>query len=112
MELNEFLSDRFAALYYSHSLGRIKINPRRSTPEFLLVTNIGWGELQHPERHQNIEYKTMEKGYYESGLSIRDLYKSAGIIGLGVAGFYRYGPYARGRQIDNIAVKLTFNVSF
>jgi hypothetical protein len=112
MEMNEFLSDRFAALYYTHSLGRIKINPRRSTPEFLLVTNIGWGELQHPERHQNIEYKTMEKGYYESGLSIRDLYKSSGIVGLGIAGFYRYGPYARGRQIDNIAIKLTFNVSF
>jgi len=111
MYLNEFLSDRYVALYYSHNLGKVTINPRRSTPEFILVTNLGWGSLSNPERHLNYTFNTMEKGYYESGLSIRNIYKLKTFIGLGLAGFYRYGPYARPDNIDNLAVKLTVKFS-
>ena len=109
MRLNEFLSDRYIALYYSHKLGMLKLNPYRSTPEFYLLTNIGFGSLSHPERHQNYDFKTMEKGYYESGLSIRNLYKLKGVFGFGLAGFYRYGPYAFNKFVDDVAVKITLD---
>ena len=111
MRMNEFLSNRYVALYYSHRLGMLKLNPYRSTPEFYLLTNIGFGSLDHPERHMNYDFKTMEKGYFESGLSIRNLYKIKGVLGFGLAGFYRYGPYALQKFGDDAAVKITVDFS-
>ena len=80
-------------------------------PEFHIITSVGWGELDDPARHRNYDFKTMEKGYYESGLSIRDVYKMWGFMGLGIAGFYRYGPYSFPDTIDNWAVKLAIKYS-
>ncbi len=112
MRTNEFLSDRYVALYLTHSFGVIKLNPRRSTPEFVFITNIGFGDLSHPERHTGYPFKTMEKGYFESGLSIRKLVKIKGLLGFGVGAYYRYGPYGLGFFSDNIAVKVTLDLSF
>lgn len=111
MRLGEFLSDKYVAVYYTHNLGKIIINARRSTPEFLFITNAGWGELENPERHLNYEFKTMERGYYESGLAIRDLYRIWNVIGFGIAGYYRYGYYGLNSTADNIAVKLSVKFS-
>lgn len=107
MRMNEFLSDRFVALYYTHKIGKIIIHRKRSIPEFLLVTNIGYGELQNPEQHINYAYNTMEKGYFESGLAIRNLYNFKSLFGVGIGTYYRYGNYAFTEQIDNFAFKLT-----
>lgn len=112
MRTNEFLSDRYMALYFSHSFGVIKINPRRSTPEFVFITNVGVGGLSHEERHLDYPFKTMEKGYFESGLSIRKLVKLKGLLGFGVGAYYRYGPYGLDYFSDNIAVKMTLELSF
>jgi len=111
MRLGEFLSDRYVAIYYTHILGKLIINRRRSTPEFIFVTSAGWGELKHPERHLNFTYNTMEKGFYESGLAIRDIYKLWSVLGFGVAGYYRYGPYRFDEPTENLAVKLTLKLS-
>ncbi len=112
MRTNEFLSDRYAALYFTHNFGLIKLNPRRSTPEFIFITNIGIGSLSHPERHIDYPFKTMEKGYFESGLSIRKIVKIKGLLGFGVGAYYRYGPYGLDFFSDNIAVKATLDLSF
>lgn len=112
MRTNEFLSSRYLALYFSHNFGIIKLNPRRSTPEFVFITNIGFGDLDHPERHLDYPFKTMEKGYFESGLSIRKLVKIKGLLGFGVGAYYRYGPYGNEYFSDNIAVKMTLDFSF
>lgn len=112
MRTNEFLSDRYLALYFSHSFGVIKINPRRSTPEFVFITNVGVGDLSNSERHLDYPFKTMEKGYFESGLSIRKIVKIKGLLGFGVGAFYRYGPYGLDYFSDNIAVKMTLDISF
>ncbi len=112
MRTNEFLSDRYLALYFSHSFGVIKINPRRSTPEFVFITNVGVGDLSNSERHLEYPFKTMEKGYFESGLSIRKIVKIKGLLGFGVGAFYRYGPYGLDYFSDNIAVKMTLDISF
>ena len=112
MRTNEFLSDRYLALYFSHSFGVIKINPRRSTPEFVFITNVGVGDLSNSERHLDYPFKTMEKGYFESGLSIRKIVKIKGLLGFGVGAFYRYGSYGLDYFSDNIAVKMTLDISF
>lgn len=111
MRMNEFLSDRYLSLFYEHNLGVLKLNPRRSTPEFILLQNIGFGDLGSPERHLDYPFETMEQGFFESGLAIRNLYKINGIFGFGLAGFYRYGPYRLESSGQNIAIKLSLGFS-
>ncbi len=111
MRLGEFLSDKYIAIYYSHNLGKIIINPRKSAPEFIFVTSGGWGELEHPEYHRNYTFKTMEQGYFESGLAIRNLYKIWNVLGFGIAGYFRYGYYGSDDISENLAIKMTFKLS-
>jgi hypothetical protein len=114
MRLNEFTSNWILSLYYTHNLGTIKLNPRISTPEFIFFTSVGFGDLENVNRHltselQPLGLKTMEKGYYESGIAVKNLYRFKGIIGFGMGFFYRYGPYSLDRFIDNAAFKLTLD---
>lgn len=112
MHYNEFLSDRFFALFYSHDFGRI-FNPNpKIQPNLVMVHNVGWGSLSRPENHQAISFKTMEKGYFESGLFINNLYLlkiSALRTGLGFGFFVRHGPNAHPKRLDNIVFKMAFN---
>ncbi len=108
MRMNEFLSDRFAALYFRQDFGSLLFKRKKFKPEIVLATNIGFGSLSKPELQGGIEFKTMEKGYYESGLIINNILKSANIMGMGFGVFYRYGSYALPETKDNFAYKLTF----
>jgi hypothetical protein len=36
-------------------------------PSFVLVSRMAWGNLQKPEQHVGIEYKTLNEGFFESG---------------------------------------------
>ncbi len=55
--------------------------------------------------------KTMEKGYYESGLLINNLF-DLGVYSVGLGGFYRYGPYTFDKGWDNVGSKLTIKFKF
>jgi hypothetical protein len=66
---------------------------------------MGWGMMQKPEQHLGINYKTLEKGYFESGIEVNQIFK-----GFGISGFYRYGPNQLVRFEDNIAIKGTFTL--
>jgi hypothetical protein len=111
MRMNEFLSDRYASLFFSHDLGSILFHSEKFRPGLVLISNIGFGTLQHPYHHFNIPIRTMEKGYFESGLLINNLLRSE-LLGVGVGALYRYGPYALEETKENIAVKFTFSVNF
>ncbi len=106
MRLNEFLSDRFVSLYLNQDFGSLLLKTRWFSPDISLVTNIGFGGLSKPEKHNNIEFETLEKGYYESGVLINNILKP-GFIGYGFGIFFRYGPYAFSKTSDNFAYKLT-----
>jgi hypothetical protein len=107
MRFNEFLSDRFMALYIKQDFGKLLFRPRgKFQPEIALVHNIGFGKLLHDGHHENINYKTMEKGYFEGGLLINNLIRIQ-IFKYGLGVLYRYGPYAYSKTIDNFAFKLT-----
>ena len=106
MRMNEFLSNRYIALYFSHNFGQLLVRSRFFSPEIVLATNIAFGDLNNPSQHHNVTFKTMEKGYYESGLLLHGLldlklYK----VGAGV--FYRYGPYGYDTPADNFAYKVS-----
>ncbi len=106
MRLNEFLSDRFVSLYLNQDFGSLLLKTRWFSPDISLVTNIGFGGLSKPGKHNNIEFDTLEKGYYESGVLINNILKP-GFIGYGFGIFFRYGPYAFSKTSDNFAYKLT-----
>ena len=59
--------------------------------------------MKNPEQHVGIAYKTLNKGFFESGIELNQIYK-----GIGLGGFYRYGPNQLAKFEDNIAIKISF----
>jgi hypothetical protein len=116
MGIYEFLSDRYANLFYSHTFAAPFYRKPRSQPLLVIHTNIGFGSFDHKAQHSNFSYKTMEKGYYESGLYINNIlranYFNVAWLGIGGGLFYRYGPYASKDQERNLAYKVSFSLSF
>ena len=72
-------------------------------PTLVLGSKVAFGSLSNPEFHQGIQFKTMEKGFFESGLELQNIFK-----GFGLSAYYRYGPYQLARFEDNLAVKISF----
>lgn len=72
--------------------------------------------MNHPEQHANLDFKTMEKGFFESGLLINNIvrvnYYNIVYLGLGGGAFIRYGPYAEVKTEDNLAYKLSLVLTF
>ena len=117
MGLYEFVSDRYTYLFLNHNFGRLTgTKSKYFRPELSLIQNMGVGSLQNQTAHQNISFKTMEKGYFESGLLLSNLFRFKYVnmiyYGLGVGAFYRYGNYALPTTSDNLAFKLIISVSF
>lgn len=106
MYFNEFFSSEFVMLQFKHGLKRLELF-KKVKPSMVLVTRMAWGNLQHPERHVGIAYKTLDQGFFESGIELNQIYK-----GFGLTGFYRYGPNQLPRFEDNLAVKLSFVFDF
>ena len=94
MRENEFFTDRFAALFLSHDFQGSLWNPNSAwfKPQLTLSTAMGWGA------------KTMEQGYFESGLVVKGLL-SMPMVNIGAGVFYRYGAYAYPKVFDNFAFK-------
>ena len=113
MRLDEFFCDRFVALYLSHNFSGMlwKTNSPVFKPELSIVTNIGWGDMRRAEACPDKNFKTMEKGYFESGIVINGLLANPmAKLGLGV--FYRYGPYSLPNVWDNFAWKYSASIGF
>jgi len=67
--------------------------------------------MNHQQNHHNIDFKTLENGYYESGLVIRKLLNLQ-IYDLGIGILYRYGSYGYIDAMDNIAFKISLYYGF
>lgn len=102
MFFNEFFSSQYAMLQLKHGFKRVQI-AKKIRPTMVLVTRMAWGNMQNPEQHHGIEYKTLDKGFFESGIELNQIYK-----GFGLTGFYRYGANQLSRFEDNLAIKLSF----
>lgn len=116
MGLYEFLSDEYMNVFLSHNFGSLLFKTEKFRPEILVFTNVGYGALRDSSRHRDLDFKTMEKGYYESGLMINNIiranYFNVCYLGLGGGAFMRYGAYAYPKWEDNMAYKLSLTVTF
>jgi hypothetical protein len=106
MRLNEFVSNRFANLYFQQDFGKLLFRRGQFQPGIVLATNVGFGQLSYDPNHVNLEQESYEKGYYESGILFNNLLRHL-FIGYGLGVFYRYGPYLLPKTIDNFAFKFT-----
>lgn len=101
MAFNEFLSDSFAALHITHFFKPFKGN--KYNPQLSLISRAAFGSMNDMDSHQEIEFKSLEHGFYESGFRIDSMWK-----GLGIGAFYRYGPYGNDDWSDNLSAKITY----
>lgn len=105
MRPEEFFCDRFVALFLSHNFSGMLWQPNSTwfKPELTLITNIGWGNMKRNDI-ADYNFKTMEKGYFESGIIVEGLL-TLPMLKLGGGVFYRYGPYAFDNVWSNFALK-------
>ena len=106
MRLDEFFCDRFVALYLSHNFNGMlwKTDSRWFKPELTIATNIGWGDMRRAVAFPDKNFKTMEKGYFESGFVVNGLLATP-MTKVGAGVFYRYGAYSLPKVWDNFAWK-------
>jgi hypothetical protein len=105
MYFNEFFSSEYAMLQLKHGFKKLPLF-KAVRPSIVLVTRMALGTLKNPGQHVGIDYKTLDKGYIESGIELNQIYK-----GLGLSGFYRYGPNGLPRFEDNISIKASFIIN-
>ena len=111
MRPNEFYSDRYLSLFLSHNFRNLLFSFGNFKPELILITNLAFGSLENPTNHHQLDFKTLEKGYYESGIVIRKLLNLQ-IYDLGAGVLYRYGPYGFDTPSNNFAYKISLFYAF
>ncbi len=118
MGLYEFTSDRYATLFWTHNFRSLLARPRLRwfRPEPSVVQGVAYGSLRSADWHSGLAIKTLERGFFESGLVVDNLYRQqlAGVayVGIGAGVFYRWGPNHLPHPTDNWACRLVWNVSF
>ncbi|MFZ4106666.1 DUF5686 family protein [Flavobacterium sp.] len=102
MYFNEFFSSKYFSFQAKHTFNRVKFISKVN-PLISVVTRIAMGTIDKPQQHIGLEYKTLEKGFFESGVEANSIYK-----GLGLTFFFRYGPYGLPKLEDNLALKISY----
>lgn len=110
MRMDEFAADRFVSFFYQQNFGEIRPQTKTFRPSIVWVNNIGFADRKMSDNHSNLQRKTMEKGYFESGILLNDLVNQW-FFGIGMGAFYRYGPYSLMKTIDNFAFKFTITLN-
>ncbi|TXE08124.1 hypothetical protein ES711_06295 [Gelidibacter salicanalis] len=105
MYFNEFFSDRFATLQLKHYLKPFNI-AKKMQPQMVLISRFAIGDMHDIDRHQQVTFGTLDKGYSEAGFEINKI-----LFGFGLSFAYRYGGYHLPEFTDNVAAKFTFNIS-
>ncbi|MFN3917234.1 MAG: DUF5686 family protein [Flavobacteriales bacterium] len=108
---NEFIHDRYAAFFFTHNFGSLLFRYKKFEPQIELAFNGGLGTMISPQSHRLIDFNQMEQGYYETGIRLNNLIKSS-FTSMGVAAFYRLGPYSLPSTRNNFAFKLSLVNSF
>ena len=102
MFFNEFFSNKYALFQFKHAFNRVTLF-KKIKPSLVLVSRMAWGNLDHPEQHVGLNFKTLHNGFFESGIELNQIFN-----GLGLTTFFRYGPNQLPRFEDNIAIKLSY----
>lgn len=110
MRTNEFQSAQFVVMQLRHNFKDLLFSRPKFKPYLQLVHNMMIGKAPINNR-TNVVIKSPEKGYFESGIQVDNLYRS-GFTAIGLGGFYRYGEYAFDKMSNNFTIKLTTNINF
>lgn len=103
---NEFISNTWAHFMFRQNFKGYLMKIGKWNPDIEFVMNAIVGTLNNPELHKNIEFKTLEKGYYETGIEINKMWNS-----IGIGAYYRFGPYSLPETADNFSVKVTARIN-
>jgi hypothetical protein len=109
MRMNEFLDNKYLAIFLYHDFGKLLYKGKKwFHPEPALIQNVGFGWLDHPEVYSEIviKPKAMDLGYYETGLLINNLVNLK-LYNIGIGVSYRWGPYSLEYPGDNFAGKVS-----
>jgi len=110
-----FLRDRYTQGFVRHTMAAPLWRGMFSQPRLSLFQGVGWGRLSQPEQHEGVAFRSMEKGYFESGLLLDQLlrlnYLNVMYLGLGGGVFYAYGPYQAAAWQDNLVGKVSLTFS-
>lgn len=119
MGLYEFTSDQYTNLFVTHSFGSLLSKPKTKLfrPDVSVFQGVAFGSFTNNNNaHSGIDFKTLEKGYFESGLMVDNLYRQRFLklfyIGVGIGVFRRWGANELSNNNDNWAYRLVWNVRF
>ncbi len=104
MYFNEFFSNKYVSLQLKHTFNKIRLG-YRINPEFSIVTRMAWGEINKENTHIGLEFNSLEKGFFESGVECNKIFK-----GFGLTAFFRYGPYQLSNIEDNLSLKISYYI--
>jgi len=107
----EFFSSKYIHFHFRHSFGSLLFSLKKFKPELVLTSSVGFGTLSNAEAHDGVEFKTMEKGYYESGILLRNLVH-INTTTAGIGFFFRYGPYSLPVENQNFTIKASIGFAF
>lgn len=107
MRMNEFYSDRYAALFFIHDFEGLLFKSKHFNPRPEVYFNALWGDIKNKEYHLGTDFRSPSLGYYEAGLNINNLLNLK-LYNLGLGGAWRFGPYSLPKTIDNLSVMMTF----
>ncbi len=102
MFFDEFFSDRFIMGQIRHTLRPFKISGR-IRPQLALITRSVIGDISNIENHVGLNFGSLNKGYFESGVELNRI-----LAGFGLSFFYRHGAYHLPTFDDNISFKFTY----
>jgi hypothetical protein len=100
----EFYHDRQASFITRYSFPIIRTKKKWLAPEFTLHHGMAVGDMKNKSQHL-MQFNTMNNGFYEAGLSVGLL--KINFMKVGIAAFYRYGPYSSTKAVENIVPKIS-----
>jgi hypothetical protein len=102
MYFNEFFSSKYITFQARHTFNKMKL-AYKIKPQIAVVTRMAFGTMDKPEQHLGLGYKTLEKGFFESGVEANQIFK-----GFGLTFFFRYGPNGLPKFEDNLSLKISY----
>lgn len=107
-----FYNKEQVALFTRFTFKPLKTNLKWTTPQFGVHHAMGTGSFSRKDEHKvalnTMDFKSMDKGYYEVGL-ILDKILILNSSGFGIGVFYNYGAYSVPQFDKNLTYKISFS---
>jgi len=109
MKPSEFYNDRQVSFFTRYDFKAFKTKAKWNQPQVAISHAIGYGAMTNRTDH-SIEFKTMDKGFFEGGIIFNNVLVSK-TSGFGIAAFYRYGTYSDPDWKKNIIPKISVSIN-